>query len=84
MLIAIAGSRNPEAMLEWERQLKAGQEPQVVLTHRPAMQHGRLEAISQLRIGLNGIEGILRADAHDGQLQLVAQVFDDVEKRPLP
>jgi hypothetical protein len=25
MLIAIAGSRNPEAMLEWERQLKAGQ-----------------------------------------------------------
>jgi tungstate transport system permease protein len=39
-------------------QLKTGQQPQVVLAHRPATQYCRLKAVGELRVGLNCVEGM--------------------------
>ena len=36
-----------------------------------------------MRVGLNGIERIVRADGDDRDLQLIAQVLDDIQKVPL-
>jgi hypothetical protein len=68
-------------LLKSKADLEARKEPQIVLVHRPARQRSGLEPVGQLRIGLNGIECVMRSGDDDRDLQFVAQKLDDVLRK---
>ena len=55
-----------------ERDLKAREQPQIIVRQRPTPQLRGLEAIGKLWIGLNCVERIVRAGGHDRDRQLLA------------
>jgi len=46
----------------------------------PARKHRRLEAIRKLRVSTESVEGILGFDANDRNLQLIAEILDNVQE----
>ena len=66
-----------------QHHLEALEQAQEGLIELPQWQDGRLEAVCQLRISLDGAERVLGADTNYGKLQLVTQVLDDIEERAL-
>ena len=70
--------------LEGERDLKAREQPQILVRQRPTPQQRRLESIRKLGVGLNRVERIVRASGHDRICNCIAQILDDVQKVPLP
>ncbi len=83
IFVANAGSMKCDACSSSTPTSKLAKSRRVVLVHRPARQRSGLEPVGQLRIGLNGIERIMRPGGRRSEFATRCQELDDVEEGAL-